>query len=99
MAAAVLGWLVAQGQLGLATAVPGLGASVIIYLIMEELLREARDTDAGPGRGRHLVRLLRAVLPRWDRRQLTHCARTIGMANLGIICTCPRRLLHSGLMY
>lgn len=43
-----LGWLVAQGPRGLVTAVLGLGASVIIYLIMEELLREAHETDAGP---------------------------------------------------
>lgn len=43
-----LGWLAAQGPQALGTAVLGLGASIIIYLIMEELLREAHERDAGP---------------------------------------------------
>ena len=43
-----LGWLAAQEPQALATAVLGLGASVIIYLILEELPREAHETDAGP---------------------------------------------------
>lgn len=43
-----LGWLIAQGPAALGTAVLGLGASVIIYLIMEELLREAHEVDTGP---------------------------------------------------
>ena len=43
-----LGWLAAQGPTGLATAILGVGASVIIYLVMEELLREAHETDTGP---------------------------------------------------
>lgn len=47
-AAGALGWLVAQDGAWLATGVLGLGASVIIYLIMEELLREAHETDTGP---------------------------------------------------
>lgn len=47
-AAGALGWFIAQGGAALATGVLGLGASVIIYLIMEELLREAHETDAGP---------------------------------------------------
>lgn len=44
-AARALGWLAAHATAALATAVLGLGASVIIYLIMEELLREAHETD------------------------------------------------------
>lgn len=47
-AAGALGWLVAHGPGALVTTVLGLGASVIIYLIMEELLREGHETDAGP---------------------------------------------------
>jgi ZIP family zinc transporter len=43
-----LGWLAAQGPQALIAAVLGLGASVIIYLILEELLREAHETDEGP---------------------------------------------------
>lgn len=43
-----LGWLVAQGPAALGTAVLGVGASVIVYLIMEELLREAHEVDTGP---------------------------------------------------
>lgn len=46
-AAGGLGWLVAQGSAPLIAGVLGLGASVIIYLIMEELLREAHEIDAG----------------------------------------------------
>lgn len=47
-AAGALGWLTAQAGPFLATAVLGVGASVIIYLVMEELLREAHETDSGP---------------------------------------------------
>ncbi|SDY85579.1 zinc transporter, ZIP family [Modestobacter sp. DSM 44400] len=42
-----LGWLIAQTNAALITGVLGLGASVIIYLIMEELLREAHEVDTG----------------------------------------------------
>ena len=45
--AGALGWLVAQGPSWLATGVLGLGASVITYLIMEELLREGHEIDTG----------------------------------------------------
>ena len=31
------------------TAILGVGASVIVYLVMEELLREAHEVDAGAG--------------------------------------------------
>jgi ZIP family zinc transporter len=47
-AAGALGWLTAQATPALATAVLGLGASGIIYLITEEVLREAHETDTGP---------------------------------------------------
>lgn len=44
-----LGWAIADtGSVSTITAVLGVGASVIIYLIMEELLREAHETDTGP---------------------------------------------------
>lgn len=47
--AGALGWAVAHTNSPAAiTAVLGVGASVIIYLIMEELLREAHETDTGP---------------------------------------------------
>lgn len=48
MAAGSLGWVIAQSGSFAATAVLGLGASVIIYLVLEELLREAHETDTGP---------------------------------------------------
>lgn len=47
-AAGALGWVVAHTNAAAVTAVLGVGASVIIYLILEELLREAHDTDTGP---------------------------------------------------
>lgn len=46
--AGALGWLVAQASPAIQTAVLGAGASVIVYLILEELLREAHETDTGP---------------------------------------------------
>jgi len=46
--AGALGWLVAQANPATHTAVLGVGASVIVYLILEELLREAHETDTGP---------------------------------------------------
>ncbi|HWG00499.1 MAG TPA: hypothetical protein VG164_01460 [Trebonia sp.] len=46
--AGALGWTIAQTNPALQTLVFGIGASVIIYLILEELLREAHETDTGP---------------------------------------------------
>ena len=47
-AAGGLGWLVADvGSAGLTVAVLGIGASVIVYLVLEELLREAHETAVG----------------------------------------------------
>lgn len=46
--AGALGWAIAATNAAAVTVVLGVGASVIIYLIMEELLREAHETDTGP---------------------------------------------------
>lgn len=46
--AGAIGWAVAHTNAAVITAVLGVGASVIVYLILEELLREAHETDAGP---------------------------------------------------
>lgn len=46
--AGALGWLVAQAGRSFVTTVLGVGASVIVYLILEELLREVHETDTGP---------------------------------------------------
>ena len=47
-AAGALGWTIADTNPAAITTVLGVGASVIIYLILEELLREAHETDTGP---------------------------------------------------
>lgn len=47
-AAGALGWAIAGTNAAATTAALGVGASVIIYLILEELLREAHQTDTGP---------------------------------------------------
>lgn len=47
-AAGALGWVLAQTGRAVTTTVLGLGASVIIYLVLEELLREVHETDTGP---------------------------------------------------
>ena len=47
-AGGALGWILSRAHPSIATGVLATGASVIIYLIMEELLREAHETDAGP---------------------------------------------------
>lgn len=46
--AGALGWALAQTDAAVTTAVLGLGASVIVYLVVEELLREVHETDTGP---------------------------------------------------
>lgn len=46
-AAGALGWTLAQTNPAVTTAVLGFGASVIIYLVLEELLREVHETDTG----------------------------------------------------
>jgi zinc transporter, ZIP family len=46
-AAGALGWLVSRADAAIATGVLAVGASVIIYLILEELLRDAHQTDMG----------------------------------------------------
>ncbi|MFR0355592.1 hypothetical protein [Streptomyces sediminimaris] len=48
VAGGALGWAVARAPAGLATGVLGAGASVIMYLVFEELLREAHEQDTGP---------------------------------------------------
>lgn len=47
-AAGGLGWVLAQTNRAVTTTILGLGASVIIYLVLEELLREVHETDTGP---------------------------------------------------
>ncbi len=46
--AGALGWALAQTNPAVTTTVLGIGASVIIYLVLEELLREVHKTDTGP---------------------------------------------------
>lgn len=43
-----LGWALARTNRAVTTTVLGVGASVIIYLVLEELLREVHETDTGP---------------------------------------------------
>ncbi|MDA8297822.1 MAG: hypothetical protein M0004_14785 [Actinomycetota bacterium] len=47
-AAGALGWALAQTNAAVTTAALGLGASVIVSLVLEELLREVHETDTGP---------------------------------------------------
>lgn len=46
--AGALGWALAQTNRAVTTVVLGFGASVIVYLVLEELLREVHETDTGP---------------------------------------------------
>lgn len=46
-AGGALGWLVSRSGPAIATGGLAMGAGVIVYLIMEELLREAHETDLG----------------------------------------------------
>lgn len=46
--AGALGRVLAQTDQTVTTTVLGVGASVIIYLVLEELLREVHETDTGP---------------------------------------------------
>lgn len=46
--AGAIGWSIAQTTTAAVTVVLGVGASVIVYLILEELLREVHETDTGP---------------------------------------------------
>lgn len=43
-----LGWLVAQAGTPVVTLTLGVGASAIMYLVLEELLRESHQQDIGP---------------------------------------------------
>lgn len=47
-AAGALGWALSRTDQAVSTAILGLGASVIVYLVLEELLREVHETDTGP---------------------------------------------------
>lgn len=46
--AGALGWALAGTGPAVTTTVLGVGASVIVYLVLEELLREVHQTDTGP---------------------------------------------------
>lgn len=66
-AAGALGWALSRTDQAVSTAILGLGASVIIYLVLEELLREVHETDTGPLEVAVLFGAVPPFLPRRHR--------------------------------
>lgn len=66
-AAGALGWALSRTDQAVSTAILGLGASVIVYLVLEELLREVHETDTGPLEVAVLFGAVPPFLPRRHR--------------------------------